>query len=171
MRPNVSRYLRLSTIEAVYYVARVRADASTGPATSPIAVEAWRLVDELCTVLRGRLPELAAELELSPQQCQVLRLLEPGRAVAMRNLADALGCDASNVTGIVDRLEARGFLARETAPHDRRVKVLVITRRGTAARARIIDRMSTPADAIAALPEADLRALCTILRRALHGAR
>lgn len=39
-----------------------------------------------------------------------------GRPLPMRALAELLGCDASNVTGIVDRLEARGLVRREAAP-------------------------------------------------------
>jgi len=60
---------------------------------------------------RAQLPSLAAELQLSPAQCHVLRLIEPGRPVAMGQLAETLACDASNVTGLVDRLELRGLVA------------------------------------------------------------
>ena len=40
----------------------------------------------------------------------------------MSALAHALHCDNSNVTGIVDRLEAAGLVERRAAEHDRRVK-------------------------------------------------
>lgn len=49
----------------------------------------------------------------------------------MRELAALLGCDASNVTGIVDRLEAQGLARRDADPHDRRVKRVVATPEGT----------------------------------------
>ena len=45
----------------------------------------------------------------------------------MSELANALFCDNSNVTGIVDRLEERGLVRREAAEGDRRVKLLVLT--------------------------------------------
>ena len=123
---------------------------------------------ELCAAVRDRMPELAAELELSPQQCHVLRLIEPGKVIAMRALAESLGCDASNITGIVDRLEARGLVERRTPDHDRRVKTLALTRRGVEARKRIVAGLAVPAEVIARLSDAELRSLCAILRRALH---
>ena len=48
----------------------------------------------------------------------------------MSGLAELLFCDASNVTGIADRLEARGLIERRSAGGDRRVKVLALTSAG-----------------------------------------
>ena len=48
----------------------------------------------------------------------------------MGELAEHLYCDASNVTGIVDRLEGRGLVERKPDPNDRRVKRLVLTPQG-----------------------------------------
>ena len=76
---------------------------------------------------RGHLPACGTEFELSPIQCHVLHLIEPGRPLPMSRLADTLSCDASNVTGLVDRLEARGLVRRRPSPQDRRVKVLQLT--------------------------------------------
>jgi DNA-binding MarR family transcriptional regulator len=134
-------------------------------------VEAWTLLLELLLAERGRIPAIAATLRLSPAQCHVLRLLEPGKPVSMRRIADALSCDASNVTGIVDRLEARGLLERRAAAHDRRLRVIVVTRRGVTARARLLARLTAPPPPIARLSGAEQRALCTILRRALAPTR
>ena len=80
---------------------------------------------------RAHLPPLAAELELSPAQCHVLHLIEPGRPVPMGQLAETLACDASNVTGLVDRLESRGLVRRRPSAADRRVKVLDLTPKGS----------------------------------------
>ena len=55
---------------------------------------------------------VAAEFELSLPQAHLLRLLQHGPARTMTSIADALACDASNVTGIVDRLESRGLITR-----------------------------------------------------------
>lgn len=109
---------------------------------------------------------IAAEFDLSPMQAFALRLLEPGMPLAMSDLAEALHCDASNVTGIVDRLEARGLIARRGADHDRRVKMLVVTEKGAALRKRLLARLSEPPPEIAALSATDQRALRDILRRA-----
>jgi DNA-binding MarR family transcriptional regulator len=122
---------------------------------------------ELFVQQRPRHIAIAAEFDLSPMQAFALRLLEPGTPLPMSDLAEALHCDASNVTGIVDRLEDRGLIARRAADHDRRVKMLVVTESGAALRERLLARISEPPLPIAALSAADQRALRDILRRAL----
>jgi len=94
------------------------------------ASEAWTLLFRLFVSQRGRVPQVAAEFDLSPMQAHVLRLLEPDQPLPMRTLARKLCCDASNVTGIVDRLEERGLVRRDAAPGDRRVKMLAVTSSG-----------------------------------------
>jgi DNA-binding MarR family transcriptional regulator len=86
----------------------------------------------------------------------------------MSALAERLFCDASNVTGIVDRLEARGLVERRAYEGDRRVKALTLTQAGAEVRDRALAVMSEPPAAIAALPAADQRALRDILRRAVE---
>jgi len=129
--------------------------------------EAWELLLELIIAERARVPAVAAELELSPMQLQVLRMLQPGQTVAMGRVACDLGCDASNVTGIVDRLEKRGLVERRPAPGDRRVKVLVITRAGTPVRRAAIDRLAQPPESIRRLSAEDQELLAALLQRAL----
>jgi MarR family transcriptional regulator, organic hydroperoxide resistance regulator len=129
--------------------------------------QAWELLLELIIAERTRLPAVAAELELSPMQLQVLRMIEPGQTVAMGRVACDLGCDASNITGIVDRLEKRGLVERRPAPADRRVKVLVITRAGTRVRRAAIDRLAQPPESIRRLSPEDQELLALLLQRAL----
>src|SRR5437763_1032123 len=92
--------------------------------------ECWELLFDLLMAERARFPAIAAEFDLSPTQVHVLRLLEPGTAVPMGRLAGGLGCDASNITGVVDRLEARGLVERRAGERDRRVKVRGAVERG-----------------------------------------
>ena len=129
--------------------------------------ECWEFLFDLLMAERARFPAIAAEFDLSPTQVHVLRLLEPGTAVPMGRLAGGLGCDASNITGVVDRLEARGLVERRAAERDRRVKVLVVTERGLELRRRLLVRMAEPPEPIRRLSPADQRALSQILRRAL----
>ena len=115
---------------------------------------------------------IASEFELSPPQVMALRHLDPSEPRPMSELACALHCDNSNVTGIVDRLEDRGLVERHPAEHDRRVKMLVVTERGAELRARLSERMDTAPPALAGLSEADQLALRDIMRRAVaHDAR
>lgn len=130
------------------------------------AAEAWGLLLELFfTHHRPRLIELGQELDLAPQQMIALRALDEPRP--MSALAGLLACDSSNVTGIVDRLEARGLVERQASPTDRRVKLIVLTDEGSRLREIVAGRMTTPPPPIAGLPAKDQRALRDLLRRAL----
>jgi len=130
------------------------------------AREAQQLFFEIGMVQRARVGAALNELGLTFAQAHALRLLDPERPLPMSALADLLFCDASNVTGIADRLEARSLVERRSAGGDRRVKVLALTPAGTEVRARVSELMSEPPAAIAALSEDDQRALRDILRRA-----
>src|SRR5882672_6775786 len=111
---------------------------------SPPAGDPWELLVRLFFAQRANLPPLAAELQLSPAQCHVLHLIEPDRPIPMGQLAETLACDASNVTGLVDRLESRGLVRRSPSAADRRVKVLDLTANGSRLRAVLVDRMTAP---------------------------
>ncbi len=110
---------------------------------------------------------VSGEFDLTPQQLFALRLLSNERPLAMSELATSLGCDASNVTSIVDRLESRGLVERRSADRDRRVKALMMTAAGVELRDRFHARMQQPPPAIANLAAADQETLRDILRRAL----
>jgi MarR family transcriptional regulator, organic hydroperoxide resistance regulator len=130
--------------------------------------EAWQLLVRFSFTQRASLPALAAELELSPAQCHLLNLIEPDRPMPMGELAGAMSCDASNVTGLVDRLESRGLLRRSPSAQDRRVKVLSLTPRGAQMRASLLERITSAPPTLGRLSEADQRALARILRRLLE---
>ncbi|WP_369243760.1 MarR family winged helix-turn-helix transcriptional regulator [Streptomyces sp. R41] len=76
----------------------------------------------------------AANENLTASQGKTLNVLRRGPA-SMSALATTLTCDASNMTGIVDRLERRGLVRREPSPSDRRVKNVILTDEGE----RVID--------------------------------
>jgi DNA-binding MarR family transcriptional regulator len=132
------------------------------------AQEAWGLLWRIMQANKPRFMALAQELGLAPMQLHALRLIEPGAELPMSSLAGLLFCDASNVTGIVDRLEARGLIERRPAPQDRRVKLLALTDEGVRVRAAATRQMSQPPPAIAALPLEQQRALRDALRAALE---
>jgi DNA-binding MarR family transcriptional regulator len=136
--------------------------------TGPDSCEAWHLLVRLFFTQRANLPPLAAELQLSPAQCHVLNLIEPGRPIPMGQLAETLACDASNVTGLVDRLESRGLVRRRASEADRRVKVLDLTPTGSQLRTQLLERMRTPPATLRRLSVAEQRALVRILTRLLE---
>lgn len=135
------------------------------------AHEAQKLFFEIGMAQRVRAGAALAELGLGFAQAHALRMLDPEEPIPMSVLAERLFCDASNVTGLVDRLEARGLVERRSHDHDRRVKALTLTPSGVALRDQVLTVMSEPPEAIAALPEADQRALRDILARAVEHLR
>jgi DNA-binding MarR family transcriptional regulator len=128
--------------------------------------QAWSLMHWMMVTNKHRLFAMAQEFELAPQQMIALRMLGSGPR-KMSELANALFCDNSNVTGIVDRLEERGLVSREAAKGDRRVKLLVLTKEGERMRVEITKRMAEPPPPIASLSEKDQRDLRDILKRAV----
>lgn len=146
---------------------KARTPRGSKESSEEVAREAWQLLMGVMLENRQRFFRAIAEFDLSPMQGHALRLLEPGEPVAMSMLAESLVCDASNVTGIVDRLEARGLLERRGADHDRRVKALVVTREGERVRERLMARIMEPPAFLTELSDRDQRSLRDILRRAL----
>jgi DNA-binding MarR family transcriptional regulator len=113
--------------------------------------------------LRARIARVAAEVGLTPQQAILLRHL--GQPKTMGNIAHVLGCDRSNVTGLVDRMTARGLLERVADAQDRRIKYLVLTDAGQALRASLQDRLFTESPEINSLPLSERRQLLLLLRK------
>jgi MarR family transcriptional regulator, organic hydroperoxide resistance regulator len=167
----------LSIIAIFDYHARMSIKAERGGAlrmpgpplgNSDPAVEAWALMVRLFLSNKPRMAAIAQEFELAPMQVQTLMALAPGQELPMSALAGMLACDASNITGIVDRLETRGLIERRESPNDRRVKMLAVTSEGARFRARLGKRMAKPPAPVAGLSQADQENLRDILRRALE---
>jgi MarR family transcriptional regulator, organic hydroperoxide resistance regulator len=131
--------------------------------------EAWAILRRLLSDGRRRFLAAASGLDLHPAQAGALLQMEPGTAMPMHELATLLACDNSNVTGIVDRLEARGLVARRPYAQDRRVKHVVLTTAGVDVRDRVRAHMADPPAAITRLSVADQRLLRDVLRRAVEG--
>jgi DNA-binding MarR family transcriptional regulator len=122
---------------------------------------------EVHKATRPYFESLTAEFDLTPMQAYTLKVLSGEKPLVMSALAETLGCDASWVTSIVDRLEARGLVERRSAEHDRRVKALVVTTAGAAMTKKLAARMEQPPPALARLSREDQRDLRDILQRAL----
>jgi DNA-binding MarR family transcriptional regulator len=144
---------------------------ATNPGTGAPADEAWALLRELAMAQRGAMLAVAAELQLSPPQLFALQALRDDEPAPMNGLADVLRCDASNVTGLIDRLEARGLVERRPAPHDRRVRHLVLTDEGRRLRAAVAERLSRPPAGLSALSDAETRRLRDLLAKVAAAGR
>jgi len=127
------------------------------------ACRAWQLLVRFFFAQREHLPSAGADFDLSPAQCHVLHLIEPDRPVPMGRLAATLSCDASNVTGLIDRLESRGLVERRPSAADRRVKVIRLTPTGSRLRARLLLRMTAGSLPLSRLTLSQQRTLVRIL--------
>ena len=143
-----------------------RAGASKGKRRLALEARTWERLSDLFLLQRPRMMALCREFDLFPPQLMVLKILDEPRP--MSDVATAMACDSSNLTGITDRLEERGLVRRAADPADRRVKLLVLTKEGEALRREVLDRLNQPPPgAVDALSEADLRQLDALLRKAL----
>jgi DNA-binding MarR family transcriptional regulator len=136
------------------------------------AKEALEISELMATLLhehKRRAMGLAKDYGLTPQQSATIWLLAPGQRLAMSELADQLMCDASNVTGIVDKLESRG-LAQRVPGEDRRVKMLTLTPEGVKLREEFHARLVEPAPWVLELSKDEQRLLRDLLRRAVESA-
>jgi len=125
----------------------------------------WRTYDRL----RALEDELFARYDLTPQQYNALRLLKaehPGTLPTLA-LADRLVSRAPDITRMLDKLEARGLVARERPPDNRRVVRVGVTAAGLA----LVRQVAGPlrdchARQLGHVPAADLRRLSDLLRAA-----
>jgi MarR family transcriptional regulator, organic hydroperoxide resistance regulator len=132
------------------------------------ADEAWVILRQLLGAERRRFLAVASELDLHPAQARALMQMEPEIAVPMHELATMLACDNSNVTGIIDRLEARGLVTRRPYAQDRRVKHVVLTPAGAALREHVRAGIARAPESIRRLSVADQRLLRDVLQRAVE---
>ncbi len=123
------------------------------------------LLFQLVDRLKCHFEDRVSELDLSPQQAMALLNLD--EALPMRHLAGLMRCDASNVTGIVDRLERRGLVERKALAGDRRVKYLTLTREGKQLRSRLHACLFVDHPLLAGLNPAERAALREMLWRIL----
>jgi DNA-binding MarR family transcriptional regulator len=130
------------------------------------AEEAWALFWRIFSADKPRRMAIMGELGLSFQQSMALARLEPDEPLPMSALAAALQCDNSNVTGIVDRMEAAGLVERRAYEGDRRVKAIALTPVGVSVREQVRRRAGKPPPEIAGLSEEDAVLLRDVLLRA-----
>jgi DNA-binding MarR family transcriptional regulator len=89
------------------------------------------------SVLEGRVETRLSHVGLSLAKLAALhRLTEAGDSLPLGQLAERLSCVKSNVTQLVDRLEADGLVNRTGDPNDRRSRLAVLTDAGRTAYAR-----------------------------------
>jgi DNA-binding MarR family transcriptional regulator len=136
-------------------------------AARPDAVRTPELVDalvELTFAVHDVLTRVSAEFDLSVTQLRLLGMLRD-RTPPMTAIADHLGLDRSSVTGLIDRAERRGLVARRTSTSDARVTTVRVTPRGVTMGRRLAATVTEEIEALMRhLPRTERAALVRVAR-------
>jgi MarR family transcriptional regulator, organic hydroperoxide resistance regulator len=112
---------------------------------------------------------LAASFQVAPSD--LLALVKLDGVLTMKELAQRMGCDASFVTAVADALERHGLAKREPSLRDRRVKNLVLTPEGVAAKERLMRELAERMPWCTALDDAERQCLLGLLKKMLSSPR
>src|SRR6266849_40400 len=126
---------------------RVRYDGGmprTAQTKAILAAEAWRSIFDFIVATAPQRNRYIGESGLTPNDARALSSLTASSGRTMGSLAEEWKCDASTATWIVDRLEAKGLVERRPHATDRRVKLVVLTPRGSRTKAKQMERMYIP---------------------------
>jgi DNA-binding MarR family transcriptional regulator len=128
----------------------------------------WLLLRASFAAKKG-LVKMADAHDLSLAQVFALCLLEPGKPVPMKSVAQQIGCDASTATGIVDKLLELGFIDRHEAASDRRVKNIELTNTGKRLRKKLLEQISANnSPALSSLSLDEVSALKILLTKLIN---
>jgi DNA-binding MarR family transcriptional regulator len=128
---SIAKYLKLSTIYNMKYNVVMQADNTQ---LCLAVLQVWGKI-------KTNIAALAEAHDLTMQQIFTLYSLYSSGGILMGELAKQMHCDASNVTGIIDRLEQHRLAERRALPSDRRAKQLCITQEGKDLIERILPRL------------------------------
>ncbi|MBB0243259.1 MarR family transcriptional regulator [Streptomyces alkaliphilus] len=129
-----------------------------------VTLEVIELIGQVVVRFHEEYEEAAGRHGLTGAQARLLALLAVS-PTPMRRLAHRLGCEPSNVTGIVDRLENRGLVERRADPSDRRVKIAAATGEGLRVNEELRASMGFAAAPLASLSRPERAVLRDLLRR------
>jgi DNA-binding MarR family transcriptional regulator len=136
-------------------------------ATARTAARAWQGLNTLLLDRYNLTRKAAESLGMSFSRVRALRRLATG-PITLRELAERMGTDPPYTTVIVDDLVQRGLAERITNPADRRSKLVHLTADGRTTAARAIAILTTPPDALLALPPEDIQALDRVVTKLLN---
>jgi DNA-binding MarR family transcriptional regulator len=111
-----------------------------------------------------RLSLALQDLDLTASELNALGNLGDGRARTTSQLGAAVGAKPTTLTGVLDRLEGRGYITRMASPTDRRATVITTTTAGRRVAKRIRKAMTDlERRAVASLPPESIDAFRVVL--------
>jgi DNA-binding MarR family transcriptional regulator len=119
--------------------------------------------------LRDPVSVAVEQMQFTPAQIHALLWLGTEGGLTMGDLAARLCITEKTITGVVDRLEAEGYVHRERSASDRRVVRALLTKKGTAVQQRLADQLRTKMGRLMSLLDSDERkSLLRIVRKLLE---
>ena len=126
----------------------------------------WELL-QIAMRAKRSLTVIAESYDLTISQWYSLCSMEENKPVPMNFFAGLLTCDASTVTSIVDSLSDAKLIAREENTHDRRYKMIALTKKGALLRERILQDLqsyeSSTLEPLTAAQKEQLQSLAEII--------
>ena len=145
---------------------RVQGSGETGADASAVNRDILDALTGLVKLVGGVAQGIASEFDIAPHDLLAMFKLEG--VLSMKELAQHMGCDASFITSVADTLERRGFARREPSQRDRRVKNLVLTPEGIAAKERLMRELATRMPWCYALDDTERQCFLTLLRKVVN---
>lgn len=144
-----------------------RSDANVQPSAARGQGEIDRILETivyLYTESRRVTKQLARQHGLTGPQVTALKILEGFGALSLSELSARMSAKNSTITGIVDRMERDGLVARKRSETDRRVVHIEPTERGAAIAAEVpVTAMEMFSAALGSLSKSDRAELLRIL--------
>ncbi|MBS0363428.1 MAG: MarR family transcriptional regulator [Proteobacteria bacterium] len=137
----------------------------SSPTSLDPAPRTWGLMLEVWAATAPVRERALQRRGLTQNDARGLSCLDEAEGRPIGALAAEWGCDPSTATFIVDRLERAGLAKRKPSSADRRVKLVVLTRRGVRVKTELADELGTPPAAFDRLSPADLEVLEYVLRK------
>jgi DNA-binding MarR family transcriptional regulator len=128
-----------------------------------LAADVWNRIFTLFMATRPQRDLVLKRFGLTPNDARALYSLDEDHPRTMRSLADEWGCDASNATWMVDRLERQGLAERRPLASDRRVKHVVLTPAGGKTKTELYAGMVAAPPELLQLDRAELEALAAVI--------
>ncbi|MGG4554606.1 MarR family transcriptional regulator [Paenibacillus sp. FSL W8-0186] len=93
--------------------------------------------------LTNIMDKILAQHGITSSQYWILKLLWEKEGVTQKQLVQHLGVRGASLTGMLDSMEARGWVLRKLHPKDARVKLVYLTPEGKALEAVVLDLIMT----------------------------
>jgi MarR family transcriptional regulator, organic hydroperoxide resistance regulator len=129
-------------------------------------VQVTKQVRSVWRALRREVAARGSALDLTPPQLQVLWRLWLENGVLTSRLVENSEISSGTITGLLDRLEARGLVRRERCTDDRRVVRVYLTEEGRALQEPIQQAVAeVNAAALAGFTKTECEQLMELLQR------